>query len=213
MPRPEAAAVVAVLLTAACTGTTTQTQSTLERMSPASSTPPPSAALSQRASSAPSTASPSPTRERVSVSSTDVAGVPVGTAGDEAERKLTEALGPPVAEALPGCYGESGRSLTWGALTAYLSDGAEGGAAVLRGWVVTSGPNSQRIALPYETAVGQTTDEVMSRVPAAEGEAVTEGPYAESFLVTTPRSSGLLWRADAKGGLVDEVAYEAEVCD
>lgn len=211
MPRRGAAAVVAVLMTAACAGTTTQTQPTAEPV--ASSTPTPSSALPQGATSAPPTASPSPTSKRINISSTDVAGVPIGTAGDEAERRLTEALGRPAAEALPGCYGESGRSLTWGALTAYLSDGAEGGAVVLRGWRVTSGPNSQRIALPYETTVGQTTDEVMSRVPAAEGGAMTEGPYAESFLVTTPRARGLLWRANAEGGVVDEVAYEAEVCD
>jgi hypothetical protein len=210
MPRRGAAAVVAVLMTAACAGTTTQTQPTAE---PVASSTPPASALPQGATSAPSTAFPRPTSQRINVSSTDVAGVPVGTAGDEAERRLTEALGRPAAQALPGCYGESGRSLTWGALTAYLSDGAEGGAVILRGWTVTSGPNSQHIALPYETAVGQTTDEVMSRVPQAEGAAMTEGPYAESFLVTTPRARGLLWRANAEGGVIDEAAYEAEVCD
>lgn len=137
----------------------------------------------------------------------------VGTPADEAEHQLTEALGRPVSEALPGCFGESGRSLTWGALTAYLSDGGEGGPVVLSGWTVVSGPNSQQFELPFETAVGQRTDEVMNKVPAAEGAIVAEGPYAEAFLVTTPKAVGLLWRADAEGAVVDEASYEAEVCD
>lgn len=199
------------LLTTGCAGTTTQAQSTPEPT--ASSTPSASPAPPPSVRAVPPTASPSPTSKRTSVSTTDVAGVPIGTSGDEAERRLREALGRPQAQELPGCYGESGRSLTWGALTAYLSDGAEGGAVVLRGWTVTAGPNSQEMALPYETAVGQTTDEVMSRVPAAEGEAMTEGPYAGLFGVRTSRAPGLLWLADAAGGVVDEVAYEAEVCD
>lgn len=207
MPRRGAAAVVAVLLTAACAGTTSETQPTASLSPQVTATPSPGGAES------PSNASPSPTGERITVSPTEVAGVSVGTVGDEAERELTEALGRPVTQELPGCYGESGRSLTWGALTVYLSDAAESGSVVLRGWMVTAGPNSQRIALPYETAVGQTTDQVMGRVPASEGEAMTEGPYAESFLVRTPRASGLFWRADAEGGVVEEVAYEAEVCD
>lgn len=137
----------------------------------------------------------------------------VGTPAEEAEQQLTSALGRPVVEALPGCFGETGTSLTWDALTAYLSDGGDGGPVVLSGWTVVTGPNSQRIALPYGTAVGQRTAQVMSKVPAADGEVMTEGPYAESFLITTPRAVGLLWRADAEGAVVDEAAYEAEVCD
>lgn len=158
-------------------------------------------------------ASPSRSGERISVSPTDVAGVRVGTAAEETEQQLTKALGRPVVEPLPGCFSETGKSLTWDALTAYLSDGGDGGPVVLSGWTVVSGPNSQRVTLPYGTAVGQRSTEVMSKVPAAEGEVVTEGPYAESFLVTTPKAPGLLWRADAEGAVVDEAAYEPEVCD
>lgn len=197
-----------MLLIAGCTATTPQAQPTAEPSLPTFRTPTPSPDAAT-----PPVASPSPTSERIDVSPANVAGVRIGAPADEAAQRLTRMLGRPATQALPGCHGESGRSLTWGALTAYLSDGADGGPVVLRGWVVTSGPNSQRIALPYETAVGQRTDEVMSRVPAAEGAAVTEGPYAESFVVTTPEAPSLLWRADEEGGVVDEAAYEAEVCD
>lgn len=103
--------------------------------------------------------------------------------------------------------------MTWGALTAYLSDAGESRPVVLRGWEVTTGSNSDRLSLPYGTAVGQTTDEVAAKVPAARGEAMTEGPYSDAYLVRTTEAPGLLWRADKKGGAVDTVAYEAEVCD
>lgn len=210
MPRRGAAAVVTMLLIAGCTGTTPEAQPTAEP-SVSTSTAPTSAP--SRVAASPSVASPSPTSDRIAVSATEVAGVPIGTPADDAEQRLTKALGRPVKEALPGCYGETGSSLTWGSLIAFVSDGAERGDVVLRGWVVTAGPNSQRIVLPYDTAVGQTTGEVMSRVPAAEGTDVMEGPYAESFLVTTPETPNLLWRANAEGGVVDVAAYKAEGCD
>lgn len=147
------------------------------------------------------------------MSATSVAGVAVGTPADEAERQLVAELGPPAADALPGCFGEAGRALTWDALTVFLSDGGGGGPVVLRGWTVGSGPGGERLALPYGTAVGQSTDEVVARVPAAAGAVREEGPYTGSFLVTSEEAPGLLWAAAREGAAVDEMSFEPEVCD
>ena len=158
-------------------------------------------------------APPAPSSDRISVTPTDVAGVRIGTSADEAEQQLTRRLGRPDTDPLPGCYGESGRFLTWDALTVYLSDRAGGGPVVLSGWTVESGPGSQRIALPYETAIGERTDVVMNKVPSSEGGVAPEGPYAESFIISTTKAVGLFWRADAEGAEVDEASYNPEGCD
>jgi len=147
------------------------------------------------------------------VSTTAVAGVPLGTAADEAERRLTSTLGKPVTDPLPGCYGETGRSLTWGRLTAYLSDGAEAGEVVLRGWAVTSVATGPDVKLPFETAVGDSVAEVRAKVPSSIGETATEGEFAGSYLIRTPRAPSLFWKAPSPTGLVTDVDYMAEGCD
>lgn len=147
------------------------------------------------------------------MSPTDVAGVRLGTAADEAEVQLREVLGVPVVQDLPGCNGESGRSLTWQALTASLGDGADGGPVELSGWLVTEGTGAGDVLLPYDTTVGDSAAGVLASLPGATGEIAAEGPYAESFLITTEEAVGLLWLSPTRDGNVVEASFGAQTCD
>lgn len=148
------------------------------------------------------------------VSPTEVAGVPLGIAADEAERRLRQTLGVPVRQRLQDCDGQSsGQALTWKALRVFLTDGGDGGPVVLSGWLVDAGANAKTIGLPYDTAVGDSARDVLARAPASTGETSTEGPYAGTFVVTTDEAPGLLWLAASEDGFVDEASFAAPWCD
>lgn len=139
--------------------------------------------------------------------------MPLGTAADEAEKRLRQLLGVPVTESLPGCNGETGRRLTWKSLTAFLSDGGDGGPVELSGWLVEAGENGRSIVLPYGTAVGDAAREVLGKVPSSTGEELEEGPYAGNFVVTTEEAVELLWLSPNRNGTVDEAVFRAVTCD
>jgi hypothetical protein len=145
-----------------------------------------------------------------------VAGVAMGTAATEAERRLQASLGRPTyADDEPGCNGEKGRQLIWGEgeLVVYML--AEGGAgAALSGW---SASRTQRFdyRFPYGTRLGESAAAIERRVPGATGRAMTEGDYAESYVVETPNRPGLVWRAKGASARapIFEVAYNPVGCD
>ena len=202
-------AVVAALLFAASAGCTASDRAP-ERVLGSS----PSAVPTWSAGTSPApTATSTGDGGAITVTTDEVAGVPLGTAADEAERRLREVLGTPATEPLPGCYGESGRRLTWRALTAFLSDGADGGAVELSGWEVVSGAGAAAIELPYDTAVGDAVREVLARVPSSTGRVLEEGPEAGTYAVTTENADGLFWLSPDEDGVVVEASFRAESCD
>ena len=122
-------------------------------------------------------------------------------------------LGVPESEELPGCYGESGRSLRWSALTAFLSDSGDGGPVTLTGWTVHDAATEQNIVLPYKTAIGDTVHEVLATVPGSIGQVSDEGPYTGTFVIRTAEAPGLIWLSPKRDGNVVEASFEAEECD
>jgi hypothetical protein len=199
------AAVVLLIASAACSRSAPATAA--DESSPGAEAPAPTA------SAAPKTTTPTARPWVVRVSLSAVADVAMGTAARTADRRLTERIGVPVRRELSGCNGERGHTLTWGRLVAYISDGGEGGAVVLRGWEVTAAATGPRVELPYRTAVGQATAEIRARVPEAQAETFTEGPYAGSYVITTPQAPSLFWAADAPKESVSRASYRSEVCD
>jgi len=143
-----------------------------------------------------------------------VAGVPLGTPADEAQRRLVAAIGKPSGrESVLGCNGETGRLLSWAQLTVFLID-YEGANPVLSGW---SAASSEQYAyqLPYGTRLGETAAATQQRVPRSSGEQAEEGPLTGSYIVSTPEQQALLWIA--AGGTaadpIDEVSFERLSCD
>lgn len=211
----------ALVLLAACTSNEPRTDPS-PRPSPspsasnvAEAAPVAPAASSVNPPSAAAAPSPHASRPVVVVSTTSVAGVRLGTGAEDAEQRLRSRLGTPSAsEPLPGCYGESGRVLQWGALLVYLSDSA-GDEVVLSGWQVMHGASPWRLDLPYDVDVGDAMRHVLARVPGASGGVPEEGENTIWFVARTSRAPGLSWlsfRGDA-GGAVDEISYNGESCD
>jgi hypothetical protein len=133
----------------------------------------------------------------VVLSDKEVAGVAIGTAASEAERRLRAVLGAPTyADDEPGCNGEKGRHLIWGeggGLVVWMLD--EGGAgAALSGWAASKLRRFD-YRFPYSTRLGESAAETMRRVPRAKGMALAEGEFAGRYIVTTPERPGLVWRA------------------
>lgn len=154
-----------------------------------------------------------PSRREVRVSVTAVDGVPMGTPADDAERRLRRSLGDADSHELPGCDGETGRRLTWGAFTVVLSNEGKG-PVVLRGWSLRPGVSRVSYVLPYDVQPGDAIRDVPKRVPGgvgSDGEGPTEGRYG----VHTDRVPHLLWTSDDKGraGKVEEVSYRDFGCD
>jgi len=140
----------------------------------------------------------------------------MGTAAGEAERRLRGALGRPTsADNEPGCNGEKGRQLIWGEGELVIYMLAEGGAgAALSGW---SASRTQRFdfRFPYGTRLGESAMATQRRVPRSRGTGVTEGEFAESYIVDTPERPGLAWiarRASAREPIT-EVVYNPVGCD
>lgn len=151
----------------------------------------------------------------VELSSASVAGVPLGTEAAEAERRLAAALGPPTSsdEEPSDCNGDRGGHLAWDGLTVFLlREDASG--LVLSGWSARASAGYD-YRLPFDTALGESAAETQRKVPGSSGTLVGEGPYPESYVVTTPEEPGLLWLADGSRvlDLIDEVTFEASTCD
>jgi hypothetical protein len=150
----------------------------------------------------------------VELSAKAVAGVPVGTSADEAERRLVAAIGKPTKrDALPGCNGDKGRLLVWDRLTVFLV--GEGDAnPVLNGWEARASTR-YKYRLPYRTRLGETAAATQQRVPRSSGEQAEEGPRTGSYIVTTLEQPALLWIA--AGGKaadpIDEVRFQGYSCD
>lgn len=171
-------------------------------------------APSPSASTAPSPSpspSPSPAPREIEISSTSIDDVPIGTPGDEAERRLRRALGPPRSD--PLCEDLPGRWLTWGTLTAVLGqeDPRNGGPVVLVGWTVDPGPSRFRHALPYDVQPGTAMRDVLRRVPSAAGVMGDNGGY----FVHTDRLPGMIWASTANdaSGRVDGISFRGGVCE
>lgn len=150
------------------------------------------------------------------MTTTQVAGVRMGTDAGAAERALRARLGPPRREPIPECTGEKGWLLSWDTLQVILSDGADGGPVTLYGWSVDAGRSRFRYALPYDVALGTPTRRAVRTIPGGTGMAAEEGPYAGSYLVRTPRADGLLWisiETPHDRGVIDYVAYRSATCD
>lgn len=209
-----ALAVVAIVCLSGCTDAANREgTATASSAATASRSPKAESSRVRSATGAATAQSPAPTSGQVTVDTKSVAGVRLGTEANDAERRLRQALGLPVSAELPDCNGEIGRTLTWKSLTAYLSDSGNGGTVRLSGWSVEAGPTAKDIALPYDTAVGEAMREVLSKVPAATGLALEEGPYAGRFAVTTERAPGLLWLSSNQRGQVTAAAFQAVSCD
>lgn len=151
----------------------------------------------------------------VVVNTKSVAGVRIGTPATEAERRLRAALGKPTSTSpLPGCYGESGRFLTWDTLTVNLSDSASG-PVLLTGWNVERGVSRYRWRLPYDVSAGDTIRKVLANVPGAKGSVPQEGANTTWFIVHTDRARYLTWTSTTgdKNGRVADVDYNGEGCD
>lgn len=101
----------------------------------------------------------------------------------------------------------------WDGLTVLLTTDVDG-VLVLSGWSAQAGAGFD-YRLPFGTAIGESAAETRRKVPGSSGVLREEGPYAESYLVTTPEEPGLLWLADGPQAddLIDEVAFEASTCD
>ncbi len=183
-----------------------------------STTPGQSAAASPAPAAAGTPAPPAPAtsgdQQVVELSTQAVAGVPLGTAAADAERRLREELGEPTrADASPGCNGETGRTLAWEQLSVFLVDD-DGQDPVLSGW--SAGPGGRfAYRLPFGTRLGETAAATERRVPRSAGALLEEGPYAGSYVVRTREHPDLLWTAagDTEQDLVDEVSFAAPTCD
>ncbi len=150
------------------------------------------------------------------LSDKEVAGVALGTAATEAERRLRDALGAPThADNEPGCNGEKGRQLIWGEgeLVVYMLAEGRAGAA-LSGW---SASRTQRFdyRFPFGTQLGESAAATMRRVPGSTGELVQEADYAGSYIVYRPKKPGLVWVAmgGSRRHPIAEVAYNPVGCD
>ena len=182
------------------------------------STPSSSPASDGSPASSPATASPGPTAEAdrvVELSSSAVADVPLGTEAADAERRLVALLGPPTSsdEELSDCNGDRSGHLAWDGLTVFLiSEDARG--LVLSGWSARASPGID-YRLPFDTLLGESAAETEGKVPGSSGVLLEEGPYADSYVVTTPGEPGLRWLADGPQAvdLIDEVTFEAPTCD
>jgi hypothetical protein len=155
-----------------------------------------------------------PSRREVQVSLAAVDGVRMGTPAAEAERRLRQSLGDADSQPLPGCNGETGRTLTWGSFTVVLSDEGKG-PVVLRGWTLRSGISRVTYRLPYDVQPGDTMREVLDRVPGAVG-VPGEGEFDDRhLLVHTDRAPDVLWISDEKGraGKVEEISLRGVGCD
>lgn len=144
----------------------------------------------------------------------DVAGIPMGTPGEEAERLLRRELGPPSSVApVPDCGGEVGRRLTWGTLTVETTDEARGGMPRMDAWNVRAGRSQLRLQLPYGISPGRSIRDVLARVPEAKEFTLAEFPG--SYSVGTPRAPSLHWSSSTgdKTGVVSEVAYRGVGCE
>ena len=151
----------------------------------------------------------------VELSSSTVADVPLGTDAAEAERRLVALLGPPTSsdEELSDCNGDRSGHLAWDGLTVFLlSQDARG--LVLSGWSARAGAGFD-YRLPFGTLLGKSGAETQRKVPRSSGVLLEEGPYAESYVVTTPEEPGLVWLTDGPHAddLIDEVSFQAPTCD
>ena len=140
----------------------------------------------------------------------------MGTAADDAERRLRLVLGPPKSQPIAECTREKGRTLTWGTLTVILSDGAEGGPVTLYGWEVERGPSRFQYSLPFDAPLATSARELVRTVPGATGLLAEEGPYSGSYLVRTTRAEDLFWiapEATDDTAVVEYVTYRSHTCD
>lgn len=148
------------------------------------------------------------------LSTTEVAGVRIGTEARAAERALRARLGPPLKSAIPSCTRERGQLLLWDTLTVILSDGADGGPVTLYGWSVEQGMSRLDYELPYDVALGTPTRRAVRQIPGGTGQ-VGEGQFSGSYLVHTPRVRELRWLSETPNdrGAIDDVAYRSATCD
>ena len=151
----------------------------------------------------------------VELSSSAVADVPLGTEAADAERQLVASLGPPTSsdEELSDCNGDRSGHLAWDGLTVFLlSEDARG--LVLSGWSAQASAGFE-YQLPFDTQLGESAAETQRKVAGSSGALSEEGPYAESYVVTTPDEPGLVWLTDGPQAddLIDEVSFQAPTCD
>lgn len=151
-------------------------------------------------------------QQRVRLSSTEVAGVRLGTEAVAAERDLRAVLGPPSSKRSSGCGDEPGWVLTWGTLRVVLS--LEAGRGVLSGWSLEAGTAGFAYDLPYDVPLGASVPDLLARVPHATGLA-GEGATDGSYVVTTAPLPGLVWTSpDPDGrGRVEAVEFNGASCD
>jgi hypothetical protein len=155
----------------------------------------------------PGTSIGSPNRPPVALSESAVAGVPMGTPADQAERLLRQSLGD-ADEDVAICGTDSYRRLKWGSFSVLL--GNEGTGKVLRGWNLRDGVSRVFYQPPFDVQPGDAMSTVSKRVPGAVG----EGPL-DRYVVHTDRSPDLRWISTYKGagGWVDEIAFRSFDCD
>lgn len=149
-----------------------------------------------------------PVQQSVVLSSTQVAGVRIGTAAPEAERRLRRTLGVPV-EHVSTCDGNTyHRTLTWGTLTAVFSRES------LQGWEVVRGVSRLHYELPYDGELGLPVRELLRRLPDGKG-LPGEGPSDGQYIVTSA-STGTIWSARGRDdrGRVETASFEGvPYCD
>jgi hypothetical protein len=145
-----------------------------------------------------------PDRRTVVVSTQAVDGVVLGTAADEAERRLRHSLGDADTQTPTGCEGESGRWLTWGTFRVFLGGK---GTATLQGWTLQHGLSRVFYALPYDVQPGDVIRDAMRRVPGAAGQTKEHG-----YEFRTDRAPELSWASVDAAGDVETIAYRVPDC-
>lgn len=154
----------------------------------------------------------------VTLTAHSFAGVKFGTRTAEAQRRLTLLLGRPTEALNGGCRlggpgnEEHARYLTWGHLTAHLSDQSRAGrrqAQQLVGWDLKPGWRPFAVRLPHGIGLGAS----LKHVRAASHVIRAGLNFDESgFLVETDSADYLFNSKDGSGGVI-EVSRNVVPCD
>jgi hypothetical protein len=159
-----------------------------------------------------------PHQRLVILTSHSIAGVQFGTPAAEAERGLTSLLGAPNQTRQGGCdLGGPGKVehavyLTWGHLTAHLSDQSPAGKRQpqqLVAWDMTQGREPFDIRLPNGIKIGSSLEQVR-----AASHVIREGPSLSPnfFEVDTDSADYIFDSSDVAGGVIS-ISKNVAMCE